>query len=210
MNQKDIQSACECTPTQRASLHPEDIRHWLLERHTLLQSGIQACRQGLFLEGLIATDFYHAKAKDVAFAPDETKILPRVRWDPRSQSPVFHWNRLIRKVFPLTSATPLPAKGSGSYIGRVKLKGRQGSQRMKVVLSAKHIAIQKATNGIAPSTFDTEPAWAQIAGEAAEKKLRALRKQAKLLTEISRRLSVPQTRIQGSPLSQEYEKYEML
>ena len=45
-------------------------------------------------------------------------------------------------------------------------------------------------NAIALSAFDKEPDWAQFAGEATEKKLRPLRKQLKLIANISRQLAV--------------------
>ena len=61
---------------------------------------------------------------------------------------------------------------------------------MRVVILAQSIHIQKATDGIAPSAFDKEPDWAQFAGEATEKKLRPLRKQLKLIANISRQLAV--------------------
>lgn len=180
---------------------PAAMRHVNLDREldncaaeevAAIEKAASNLRSILFLKGILATDFYHSKAKEMAFSEEETKVLPRVRWDDRYGTPCFQWERLTRRTFPISEREAKQFKKTrGTYVGLVKKNGRK--VRMKVCLSGKVIPLQKATDAVARSTFDKEPAWAQFAGESAEAKLRQLRKQARQITAIAKHLSLLKT-----------------
>ena len=179
----------KASAAERQSIHRSDVNALLEEQIQSIATAIANLRTLLFLEGLYATDFFHSKAKEMAFTKEETKILSRVRWDERYNTPSFLWERLVRKTFPITEIEARNFKKTqGTYLGFIQCQGKK--LRRKVVLSSKTIPLQKATDSIATSAFKKEPPWAQIAGEAAETKLRSLRKQSKQVTAIAKHLSV--------------------
>ena len=194
-NIKTIKELVNETPAMRQAFQRKDAVALVKEQIEVIDFAIKNLRTLLYFLGLYETDFYHCKAKEMAFTAEETKILPRVRWDKRYETPSFFWERLIRKTFPITKIEAEHFKKKpGVYIGFVSFKGKK--LRRKVVLSSKAIPLQKATNSIAPSSFAKEPVWAQIAGETAEEKLRFLRKQAKQVTAIAKHLSVLKTQVE--------------
>lgn len=176
----------------RHSIHEHELDTCLSDEITAIETAVGNLRAILFLKGILATDFYHSKAKEMAFSREETKVLPRVRWDDRYGTPCFQWERLTRRTFPISEREAKQFKKTrGTYVGLVKRNGRK--VRMKVCLSGKVVPLQKATDAVARSTFDKEPAWAQFAGESAEAKLRQLRKQARQITAIAKHLSLLKT-----------------
>ena len=169
-----------------------DVQFWLDEQITTLEHIVKNCRVGLYIQGLTASDVYHAMAKKEAFKNERTRVLPRVRWDERYGTPSFGWETITCKYFPVSPDVPTSKTGTHgrNYVAYVRRNKQATPQKMRVVILAQSIHIQKATDGIAPSAFDKEPDWAQFAGEATEKKLRPLRKQLKLIANISRQLAV--------------------
>lgn len=176
----------------RHSLRQGELNTCVLEKVTVIEKAVGDLRALLFLQGVVATDFYYSKAKEMAFSEEETKVLPRVRWDDRYGTPCFQWERLVRRTFPISESEARRFKKTrGTYVGLVKKNGRK--VRMRVCLSGKVVPLQKATDAIARSTFDKEPPWAQFAGESAEAKLRQLRKMARQVTAIVKHLSLLKT-----------------
>ena len=177
------------TAAERQSVQQSDVISLVEEQLKAIDTAVENLRKIFFFEGLHATDFFHSKAREMAFTPEETKLISRVRWDARYGTPSFLWERLVRKSFPISAIEAQNFKKTkGAYVGFVRYKGKK--VRRKIVLSGKAIPLQKATDSIATSAFKNEPTWAQIAGETAEEKLRSLRKKAKQVTAIAKHLSV--------------------
>lgn len=155
-----------------------------------MRNAVEALRQSLFRQGRTATDLYIQMAKENAFGPEETKLLPRVRLDKRYGTPSFYWERMIRHVYPTTSAKPLvktPGKGR-SYEAFVRRKGSPKKEKMRVVLLSEHVPINRKTLSVPMRVFDREPEWARLAAQLIEPQLTALRVQNKALSDISRSL----------------------
>lgn len=190
-----IKALVDTGPGMRQAVEQEAVVSLAHSQLQAIEDAIKNLRIILYFQGLHETDFYHAKAKEMAFTSEETKILSRVRWDKRYETPSFGWEKLIRKAFPITAIDAQRFKKTpGIYLGLIHHKGKK--LRRKIVLSSKAIPIQKATDSIAQSTFSNEPFWSQIAGETAEKKLCLLRKQAKQLATISKHLCVLRNQIE--------------
>lgn len=191
----DAKMLLELARTSAAARHAVQTRELdacLSEEVATIEKAVGNLRALFFLKGVMATDFYYSKAKEMAFSEEETKVLPRVRWDARYRTPCFQWERLTRRTFPITESEAKRFKKTrGTYVGLVKKNGRK--VLMKVCLSGKVVPLQKATDAVARSTFDKEPPWAQFAGESAEAKLRQLRKQARQITAIAKHLSLLKT-----------------
>lgn len=179
-------------PAMRQAVEQDRVVELINSQLQAIECALKNLRIILYFQGLYATDFYHTKAKELAFTQEETKILSRVRWDARYKTPSFGWEKITRKAFPITDIDAQRFKKKpGSYLGFVGRKGKR--TRQKIVLTSKAVPLQKATSSIARSSFSKEPIWAQIAGETAEEKLRLLRKQAKQLAAIAKHLSVLKT-----------------
>lgn len=192
MDAKTLLDLAKAPVATRHAIQEHELGANLSEELTAIEKAVGNLRALLFLKGVVATDFYYTKAKEMAFSGEETKVLPRIRWDDRYGTPCFQWERLTRRTFPISeSEVRLFKKTRGTYVGLVNKNGRK--VRMKVCLSGKVVPLQKATDAVARSTFDKEPAWAQFAGESAEAKLRQLRKQARQITAIAKHLSLLKT-----------------
>lgn len=192
MDAKTLLDLAKAPAVARHAVQTMELDTRLSEEIAAIETVVGNLRALLFLKGVVATDFYHSKAKEMAFSGEETKVLPRVRWDARYGTPCFQWERLTRRTFPITESEARRFKKTrGTYVGLVKKNGRK--VLMRVCLSGKVVPLQKATDAVARSTFDKEPAWAQFAGESAEAKLRQLRKQARQITAIAKHLSLLKT-----------------
>lgn len=87
---------------------------------------------------------------------------------------------------------PTVKKNNGpgkSYLAHIK-KENGSIVKAKVCLTSKHIKINNKTKSISPGTFRDQPLWAQIAGEATEKKMCSLRKQEAALSRIVKNIAV--------------------
>lgn len=189
MNAKTLLDLAKAPVAARHAVQTRELDACFAEGVVAIEAAVSNLRALLFLKGVVATDFYHSKAKEMAFSDEETKVLPRVRWDERYGTPNFQWERLTRRTFPISESEALQFKKTrGTYVGFVRKNGRK--VRMKVCLSGKVVPLQKATDAVARSTFDKEPTWAQFAGESAEAKLRKLRKIARQVTAIAKHLSL--------------------
>lgn len=190
IEKEQMQAWSEGPVTERQNIREEQLHRFEEETLLTIEQAVVSLRQLLYLRGILVTDFYHAKCKEMAFSPEETKILPRVRMDARYGSPSFFWERLTRRTKPISEADAKKfEKRPGTYIGYVNRGGRKTRDRVLVRLSAKVIPLQKDTDSIASTAFDKEPVWAQIAGESAEAQLRVLRKKAKQVSAMVQHLA---------------------
>lgn len=190
MDRDSLLSLSRLPAVERRAVSDEELQEYMSRSTEQIKEAIADIRVGLFYHGIRATDFYHVKAKEVAFSREETKVLPRVRFDERYGIPVFSWEKLTRRVFPLPPNQRANSNWKrGTYIGYVKRKGHKSREKMKVTMTSTTVPLLKSTDSISPTTFSEEPAWAQYAGEEAERRLRALRKAEKLVTNINLRLA---------------------
>ena len=192
MDKTDCLELAKASPDDRLKVSRSELSELIAFLVEQIEEATAGIRAALFLEGMLDTDFYHAKAKKAAFTAEETKVLPRVRWDDRHGTPSFQWEVLTRRTHPIAPGRTPGARrpGTRGYVAYV-LKGKSSAKaKMYVTLSSKTVPLRKGTDGISPTTFSKEPEWSQIAGEDAEAKLRILRKQEKQLADIRRRLAV--------------------
>ena len=151
-----------------------------------LSQGIKAIRKGLFEEGMSASNTYYLAFKKTNFTEEQASISPRVRMR-ECGSPSFSWEKIIKKYHPaILHPTVKKNNGPGkSYISRIKT-----FVETKVCLTSKHIKLNNSTKAISPNAFKGEPLWAQLAGEATERKLCSLRKQQAALSRIVKNIAV--------------------
>lgn len=152
---------------------------------------LQEIRVFLYLEGLNRTDIYFETLKKSNFTAEEASIVPRVRWLKSDNVPTFQWEVFLKKYHSaVLHPTTQKRNGVGkSYLARVK-KQNGSIVKTKVCLTSKHIKINNKTRSISPSAFKDQPLWAQIAGEATERKLCSLRKQEAALSKIVKNIAV--------------------
>lgn len=152
-----------------------------------IQECIQQLREAIFFRGRLVSDTYYETAKNSLYTEQETTVNPRVRWDANNGTPHFYWEKTLRRVFAIGRSEPVTKSvGKGrSYVAYVRCKGAKSKQRMRVVLASKYIRLNARTQSISMTAFKDEPAWAKVTGELTEQKLTVLRKQAKLLADIS-------------------------
>ena len=178
----------------------------LKELTEAVRQAVQEGRELLYLRGLLATDAYHEAAKENLYTSDETAIAPRVRWDKKSGFPTFYWERVVKRMYPLSASGPVSAgKGRGKSYKATILVGKGDRARKvsrKVVLLSEHVRLCGRTDSIPPATFNGEPLWSRTLGPLAEEKLTILRKQSKVLSQINRCL----IRLQELELELEGEK----
>lgn len=164
-----------------------------LIQHDLAEVGriLQELRIFLYLEGLNRTDVYFETLKKSNFTSEEASVVPRVRWLKKDNVPTFQWEVFLKKYHSaVLHPTTQKRNGSGkSYLARIK-KEDGSIVKAKVCLTSKHIKINNKTKTISPGTFKDQPLWAQIAGEATEKKLCSLRKQEAALSRIVKNIAV--------------------
>ena len=151
---------------------------------------VKAAREALFEEGLVVSNPYFRTLKKTNFTHEQASISPRVRVG-HGGSPSFSWEKIIKKYrSAILHPTTKKSNGSGkSYLARVK-KENGSIVKTKVCLTSKHIKINSKTKSISPGAFKDQPLWAQIAGEATEKKLCSLRKQEAALSRIVKNIAV--------------------
>ena len=155
-----------------------------------LSQGIKAIRKGLFEEGMSASNTYYLAFKKTNFTEEQASISPRVRMR-ECGSPSFSWEKIIKKYHPaILHPTVKKNNGPGkSYISRIK-KEDGTFVETKVCLTSKHIKLNNSTKATSPNAFKGEPLWAQLAGEATERKLCSLRKQEAALSRIVKNVAV--------------------
>ena len=192
MDKFECLKLAQAGPEGRVQVNRDELSALIADLVVQMEEATAGIRAALFLSGMLDTDFYYSKAKKSAFTTEETKVLPRVRWDERHGTPNFQWEILTRRAHPIAPGrTPgVRRPGAHGYIAYVRKGNSKTKSKMYVTLSSKTVPLRKGTDGISPTTFNKEPDWAQIAGEDAEAKLRILRKQEKQLADIRRRLAV--------------------
>lgn len=166
---------------------PELIQRKLAEVGVALQE----VRVFLYLEGLNQTDIYFETLKKSNFTAEEATMVPRVRWLKNDNVPTFQWEEFLKK-YHSAALHPITQKKNGSgksYLARIK-KENGSIVKAKVCLISRHIKINNKTKSISPGAFKGQPLWAQIAGEATEKKLCSLRKQEAALSRIVKNIAV--------------------
>ena len=133
------------------------------------------------------TGFYQMM-RSTMYSGDRTRLCPRVRFDPRYKTPSFSWERIEQHVLPGdTGHKPKKEKGKGrSYMAFVRMKGAARKEKAKVVLTSRHLKINRKTHALSAAAFEGEPEWARVAGELIERKLSVLRRQNRALSNISR------------------------
>lgn len=189
MNWFDL--ALNGNPAKRERANAEEnVDDFIRTETERMTRSVEQIRAALYFKGMLVTDVYHQMAKENAFSKDETHITPRVRMDPRYNTPSFYWERLIRHAYdisPNRSAKTQRGKGR-SYDAYVRRKGAKTKEKMRVVLSSQHIRINRKTLAISLREFDREPQWARLAAEIAEKDLVRLRQTTKQLSNVNRAL----------------------
>ena len=178
---------------RRAKIDDQALARHVKEFASSTRQAVQEMRELLYLRGLLASDAYFEAAKENLYTENETAITPRIRWDEKSGTATFYWERTVKHIYPLApSAAIHPNKGKGKSYKAVFKIGKGANARKvtrKVVLLSEHVRLSQRTDSIAPSTFQKEPLWSRTLGPLTEEKLTVLRKQSKLLTQINRCLN---------------------
>ena len=190
MKQKWMVLAENLECDRRQEVCQNEIDEALLNEIRQIKASIQTIREILFFEGVKVTDDYVEMMRQTRFSKDETSLYPRVRYNKDRGTVSFYWERIEKHIHELRSdAVIQSAKGRGhSYLGYVKGFTVGAKRKVKVVLTSKHVRINKKSKSIPSTAFDREPDWVRIAGAIVEKRLCRLRKENDALASLSRRL----------------------
>ena len=136
----DWKSLAEGTPRDREDISNTAITQATADAVSDIRSSVQGLREILFFVGMKASDRFFCEAKAQLFQKEETLLYPRVRWDKRTNTPSFSWERLKRNIRPLTGTTFSASRGKGhSYRARLPKKNGVSSTTVKVVLTSEYV-----------------------------------------------------------------------
>ena len=190
--QKDcLWLSLEGTVADRAEISDSEIENGVQGELEKIRKSLITLRQLLLLKGMKTTDGYFQTMKEAQFSKDETLLYPRVRYNEQRQTVSFHWERLQRRIRKAEGEAKAQSRlGRGrSYLAYARSSLTGQKRRVKVFLSAKHIAINKTTKRIPLKEFENEPEWARIVGPMIDEQLSQLRKENDSIAGISRALS---------------------
>lgn len=185
---EELYLAAEGSPADRDRISEKEIADVVREEIEGIQMSLKRIRVAYFLLGMKVTDPFYQMMRSTMYSGDRTHLCPRVRFDPRYQTPSFSWERIEQHVLPgHTGHKPKKEKGKGrSYMAFVRMKGAARKEKAKVVLTSRHLKINPKTHSLSAAAFEGEPEWAKVAGELIETKLSVLRRQNRALSNISR------------------------
>lgn len=185
---EELYLAAEGSPADRDRISEKEIADVVRQEIEGIQTSLQRIRVAYFLLGMKVTDPFYQMMRSTMYSADRTHLCPRVRFDPRYQTPSFSWERIEQHVLPgHTRHKPKKEKGKGrSYMAFVRMKGAARKEKAKVVLTSRHLKINRKTHSLSAAAFEGEPEWAKVAGELIETKLSVLRRQNRALSNISR------------------------
>ena len=140
---------------QRQEVCQNEIDEALLNEIRQIKASLQTIREILFFEGVKVTDDYVEMMRQTRFSKEETSLYPRVRYNKDRGTVSFYWERIEKHIHELRSDGVIQsAKGRGhSYLGYVKGFTTGAKRKVKVVLTSKHVRINKKSKSIPSTAF---------------------------------------------------------
>jgi hypothetical protein len=138
---EELYLAAEGSPADRDRISEKEIADVVRQEIEGIQTSLKRIRVAYFLLGMKVTDPFYQMMRSTMYSGDRTHLCPRVRFDPRYQTPSFSWERIEQHVLPgHTGHKPKKEKGKGrSYMAFVRMKGAARKEKAKVVLTSRHL-----------------------------------------------------------------------